>query len=56
LLAAGIPGAKFIPLPSRNHLVLEHEPAWKIFLRELGEFVGWQPEESAGRSDRDRIN
>ncbi len=45
LLAAGIPGAKFVPLPSRNHLVLEHEPAWTIFLRELGAFVGW-PEES----------
>ncbi len=42
LLAAGIPGAKFIPLPSRNHVVLEHEPAWQIFLRELGEFLGWR--------------
>jgi DNA-binding winged helix-turn-helix (wHTH) protein/pimeloyl-ACP methyl ester carboxylesterase len=41
LLAAGIRGAKFVPLPSRNHLLLEHEPAWPIFLRELGEFLGW---------------
>ena len=41
LLAAGISGAKFVSLPSRNHLVLEHEPAWEIFLRELGEFLGW---------------
>jgi DNA-binding winged helix-turn-helix (wHTH) protein/pimeloyl-ACP methyl ester carboxylesterase len=45
LLAAGIRGAKFVPLPSRNHLVLEHEPAWTIFLRELGEFLGWPREE-----------
>ena len=43
LLAASIPGAKFVSLPSRNHLLLEHEPAWKVFLRELGEFLGWPP-------------
>ena len=41
LLAAGIPGARFVPLPSRNHLLLEREPAWTIFLRELGAFLGW---------------
>jgi len=40
-LAAGIRGARFVSLPSRNHLLLEHEPAWEIFLRELGEFLGW---------------
>jgi pimeloyl-ACP methyl ester carboxylesterase len=40
-LAADIPGARFVPLPSRNHLVLEHEPAWQIVIRELGEFLGW---------------
>ena len=41
LLAAGIRGSTFIPLPGRNHLLLEHEPAWPIFLRELGAFLGW---------------
>ena len=41
LLAAGIRGSTFVPLPSRNHLLLEHEPAWPIFLRELGAFLGW---------------
>jgi len=40
-LAAGIPGSTFVPLPSRNHLLLEHEPAWEVFLRELGAFLGW---------------
>jgi len=40
-LAAAIPGAAFVPLPSRNHLVLEHEPAWGIVLRELSEFLRW---------------
>ena len=41
LLAAGIRGSTFVPLPSRNHLLLEHEPAWTIFLRELGTFLAW---------------
>jgi pimeloyl-ACP methyl ester carboxylesterase len=40
-LAAGIRGSTFVPLPSRNHLLLEHEPAWPMFLRELGAFLGW---------------
>ncbi len=44
LLAAAIPGAKFVPLPGDNHLVLEHEPAWKIIVRELGEFLDWERE------------
>ena len=42
LLAADIPGARLVPLPSRNHLVLAHEPAWPILLRELGDFLGWR--------------
>lgn len=28
-LAAGIPGAQFVPLESRNHIILDAEPAWK---------------------------
>ena len=30
-LAAGIPGAEFIELDSRNHILLAHEPAWQRF-------------------------
>jgi DNA-binding winged helix-turn-helix (wHTH) protein len=41
-LAASIPGARFVPLPSRNHLVLPTETAWPLFLRELGSFLGWE--------------
>jgi len=41
LLAASIRGSRFVPLPSRNHLLLEREPAWTIFLREVGAFLGW---------------
>jgi pimeloyl-ACP methyl ester carboxylesterase/DNA-binding CsgD family transcriptional regulator len=31
LLAAGIPGAEFVELDSRNHILLEEEPAWPRF-------------------------
>jgi pimeloyl-ACP methyl ester carboxylesterase len=31
LLATAIPGAEFIELDSRNHVLLEHEPAWQRF-------------------------
>ena len=39
LLAAGIPGARYVSLPSANHLMLEEEPAWSLFLEELGMFL-----------------
>ena len=32
LLAAEIPGARYVSLPSANHLMLEEEPAWSLFL------------------------
>jgi pimeloyl-ACP methyl ester carboxylesterase/DNA-binding CsgD family transcriptional regulator len=31
ILAAGIAGAQFVELDSRNHVLLEHEPAWARF-------------------------
>jgi pimeloyl-ACP methyl ester carboxylesterase len=34
-----IPGARFVPLPSRNHLILENEPAFPRFLQELRTFL-----------------
>ena len=39
-LAAGIPGARFVPLEGRNHLFLEQEPAFSRFLAELRSFLG----------------
>jgi pimeloyl-ACP methyl ester carboxylesterase len=42
-IAAEIKGARYVSLPSANHLILEEEPAWKIFLEELGNFLGWAP-------------
>ena len=38
-LAAGIPGARFVPLQSRNHLILEDEPAYARFLEEIRSFL-----------------
>jgi pimeloyl-ACP methyl ester carboxylesterase/DNA-binding CsgD family transcriptional regulator len=40
ILAAGIPGAQFIELDSKNHILLEHEPAWERFCDEVQEFMG----------------
>lgn len=38
-MAAGIPGARFVPLESRNHIMLEGEPALARFLEELHAFL-----------------
>ena len=37
--AALIPGARFVPLESRNHLLLETEPAWQQMVNALDEFL-----------------
>jgi DNA-binding CsgD family transcriptional regulator len=39
-VVAAIPGAKFVALESRNHLLLETEPAWQVFLTEVRAFLG----------------
>jgi DNA-binding CsgD family transcriptional regulator/pimeloyl-ACP methyl ester carboxylesterase len=39
LVASLIPGARFVPLASRNHILLEHEPAWKRWLDEVRAFL-----------------
>jgi class 3 adenylate cyclase/pimeloyl-ACP methyl ester carboxylesterase len=38
-MAAGIPGARFVPLPSRNHLILDTEPAFGRFVDEIRSFL-----------------
>lgn len=38
-LASGIPDARFVPLESRNHILLSSEPAWEVFARESREFL-----------------
>jgi pimeloyl-ACP methyl ester carboxylesterase/DNA-binding CsgD family transcriptional regulator len=39
-LATLIPGARFVPLDGRNHILLADEPAWPQFLAELTSFTG----------------
>jgi len=39
-LAALIPGARFVALESANHVLLEVEPAWPVFVEALYEFIG----------------
>jgi pimeloyl-ACP methyl ester carboxylesterase len=38
-LAAGIPGARFVALEGRNHVILPGDPSWKRFLEEIAEFT-----------------
>jgi len=38
-MAAGIPGARFVALPGRNHLFLETEPAFSQFLEHTRAFL-----------------
>jgi pimeloyl-ACP methyl ester carboxylesterase len=39
LLASGMPGSEFVELDSRNHILLEHEPAWRRFCDEVLAFL-----------------
>jgi pimeloyl-ACP methyl ester carboxylesterase/DNA-binding winged helix-turn-helix (wHTH) protein len=50
LVAARIPRAQFVELPSRNHLVIHSEPAWPIFVRELTKFMDWPTRAQATKS------
>ncbi len=47
-LAAMIPDARYVSVPSENHVLLEHEPGWSQFVQELGLFLGWR--ESVSRT------
>jgi len=38
-LAANIPGARFVALESRSHIILGHEPAWEICMKEILSFL-----------------
>jgi len=39
-LAATLPNARFVPLEGHNHVLRADEPAWPIFRKELGDFLG----------------
>jgi serine/threonine protein kinase/type II secretory pathway predicted ATPase ExeA len=52
-LAAQIPQARFVPLESKNHILLEIEPAWPRFLDEVHQFLQTEPEAPPSRMSRD---
>ena len=37
-IAAGIPGARFVVLPGKNHILLEQDPGLPRFFEEMKEF------------------
>lgn len=39
ILAAGIPGARFVALEGHNHLILETDPGWSRFQEEVAAFL-----------------
>jgi pimeloyl-ACP methyl ester carboxylesterase len=39
LIASRIPGARFVPLESRNHILLPRDPAWAAFVSEVRRFL-----------------
>ena len=39
MLARAIPNARFVPLESKNHLILSHEPAFERLLEEMCSFL-----------------
>ena len=58
LLAALVPDAHFVLLDSANHILLEQEPAWDVFLAEIEAFLGAEarpalPIAAAGLSARE---
>jgi pimeloyl-ACP methyl ester carboxylesterase/DNA-binding CsgD family transcriptional regulator len=47
-LASAIPGAEFVELESKNHILLESEPAWARFQHVVLDFLGVHPDKPAG--------
>ena len=45
VLAARIPRARFVPLEGRNHLLLQFDPEWPIFVSEVRRFLGHEIDE-----------
>lgn len=38
-VASGIPDARFVPLESRNHVLVDYEPAWRTFMDAVQSFL-----------------
>jgi pimeloyl-ACP methyl ester carboxylesterase/DNA-binding CsgD family transcriptional regulator len=57
-LAAQIPDARLVALESDNHIVLEDEPAWPVFLHEVSDFLAEDavPMPPTGRDPRELLS
>lgn len=51
-MAAGIKNAKFVPLDTRNHMLVPNEPAHQVMVKAIAEFLGEKPIRTSGVSDR----
>jgi pimeloyl-ACP methyl ester carboxylesterase/DNA-binding CsgD family transcriptional regulator len=54
-IAALIPGARFTVLDSRNHVLMQTEPAWDYFWNEFYGFLGIEPIAKARLSAEDKV-
>jgi pimeloyl-ACP methyl ester carboxylesterase/DNA-binding CsgD family transcriptional regulator len=57
LLASLIPGAQFVPLETRNHILLASDPAWRVFFGAFDEFLASAPRQgdfAGGLTARER--
>lgn len=50
-VAGIIPSARFVPLESRNHVLLDTEPAWRQFVEALDDFLPKPPDKLTGVDD-----
>jgi DNA-binding CsgD family transcriptional regulator len=50
-VAGLIPGAQFVPLESRNHVLLDSEPAWQQLIDALNDFLPAAPAKPAAGSN-----
>ena len=48
-VSSQIPGARLVPLESRNHILLADEPAWHVFIDEVTAFL--EPDRRSSSSD-----
>ena len=56
-LAAAIPNARFVPLESKNHILLANEKAWQTFKTELRNFLaGDEPTEVLSQSKLEALS
>jgi DNA-binding NarL/FixJ family response regulator len=51
-----VPGARLVPLESRNHILLADEPAWRVFMREVTAFLAASAPTGAGRGPREALS